>query len=103
MSATQLVDLAQSLEDARGLVDKRMDLVHKADTLPNGFRVLTAFQKKISESQLGSDPEQEKIWNETAKQVEREKEKKEKDARQKKPSLAAGNYPRGGIANGSFN
>ena len=75
MSSTQMLELKQCLESARTVVDQRMDLVYRADTLPNGFRILTAFQKRVQQSELGSNPEQEKLWNEVAKQVEAEKKK----------------------------
>ena len=91
MSASQTIELSQCLEDARSLLDKRMDLVFRADTLPNGFKILSAYQKRLQESERSTDPEQEKLWGEVAKQIESEKKTKEALLK-KKSSPYQGNY-----------
>ena len=78
MSAAQMLQLAQQMSDMKSTLNKRMDLVCKADSLPNGFRVLTAYQKKVEDSHLSADPEAEKLWNETVKAVDRERKEREK-------------------------
>ena len=77
MTESMMLQQAQLLQEARGLLDTRMDLIHRADGLPNGFRVLSTFQKKSSESQLASSPETDKLWNESVKAVEKEKKDRE--------------------------
>ena len=98
MSASQTIELSQYLEDARSLLDKRMDLVFRADTLPSGFKVLTAYQKRLQETERSSDPEQEKLWSEVAKQIENEKKAKEAFAK-KKFASSHGNQNRRGNNN----
>ena len=73
MSSSQMLELAGDLDKAHSLLDKRMDLVYRADSVPNGFRVLTAYQKRLQEADFGSNPENEKLWGEMVKQVEKEK------------------------------
>ena len=70
-SPPELLKLAQNLQEARDLLGKRMELVSKADATPNGFKVLTAYQKKAEET--SGDSQQDKLWAETAKQIEKEK------------------------------
>ena len=91
MSSTQMLELAGELDKAHSLLDKRMDLVYRADSVPNGFRVLTAYQKRLQEADFGSNPENEKLWGEMVKQVE--KEKKDNEPKGKKGPQA---YYRGG-------
>jgi hypothetical protein len=81
-TVTALKSVLSEIEEAKKCIDKRMVLVARADALPNGFRVLSAFEKKVLDSQANSDPEQEKLWLETMKQVE--KDQKERTNKAKK-------------------
>ena len=64
------------LKEARDVIDRRMDLVSKADSMPNGFRVLSAFEKRVEDSNANKDPEDQKIWSEVVKQMEKEKKER---------------------------
>jgi hypothetical protein len=73
-----MASLKSSLEDldeAKKHINIRMDLVTRADNLPNGFCVLSAFEKKVYEAHNSFDSEQEKLWSDTVKQVKEKKEK----------------------------
>jgi hypothetical protein len=62
------------LKEAKKCIDRRMELVARADSMPNGFKVLSVFEKKVQDSQdANSDPKQEKMWAQTVKQVDKEK------------------------------
>jgi len=82
MSPKAMLEQAALLQEARELLDRRMDLIHRADGLPNGFKILTTYQKRTEETNLASNPEQEKLWSEAVRAVE--KEKKEKEAKNKR-------------------
>ena len=92
ISPPDLLKLAQTLQEARDLLGRRMELVSKADATPNGFKVLTAYQKKVAET--SGDAQQDKLWQETAKQIEKEKEKTESKPKRSFPAFG----PKRGIA-----
>ena len=73
LTPSEMIDLARQLQEAHNRISTRLDLLKRADALPNGFRVLTAFQRKAEESE-SPIPEIEKSWAEALKLTEKEKE-----------------------------
>ena len=72
MPPSAILQLAQISQEAKSKLERRMELVQRADSMPNGFKILTAFQKRMEQNQ-STNPEVEKVWNESAKAVEKAK------------------------------
>jgi hypothetical protein len=98
-TVTALKSVLSELEEAKKCIDKRMTLVERADALPNGFRVLSAFEKKVIDSQASTDPEQEKLWLETQRQVEKDQKARASKVKEKKQAYEKYSK-KGNVSNG---
>jgi hypothetical protein len=75
----------EELGEAKKCIDRRMELVSRADSMSNGFKVLSVFEKKMQDSQgASSDPEQDKLWMQTVKQLDKEKKDRERFSKLKR-------------------
>jgi hypothetical protein len=71
------------IKEAKLMIDHRLDFIARADGSPNGWKVLSHFEKMV-ENAPGKDPEREKLWSEAVRAVDREKKARITVSSQKK-------------------